>query len=231
MTFAVGVLGITAPAQFVWFAILGAFVVTVLVYAIGSVGAGAATPVKLTLAGVALSAVLGGFTSAIVLKSTDTLDVMRFWGVGSIGGRALDILPATLPIIVVGLILGLATARSLNALALGDDLARSLGVTIGRTRIVVIIAVTLLAGTAVAIAGPIGFVGLMVPHVVRWFVGTDQRWILTMSLVIAPILLIASDIVARVILPSGELRVGLVTALIGAPVLIALVRRRGVSAL
>lgn len=231
VTFAVGVLGITAPAQFVWFAILGAFVVTVLVYAIGSVGAGAATPVKLTLAGVALSAVLGGFTSAIVLKSTDTLDVMRFWGVGSIGGRALDILPATLPIIVVGLILGLATARSLNALALGDDLARSLGVTIGRTRIVVIIAVTLLAGTAVAIAGPIGFVGLMVPHVVRWFVGTDQRWILTMSLVIAPILLIASDIVARVILPSGELRVGLVTALIGAPVLIALVRRRGVSAL
>ncbi|MEB4615697.1 iron chelate uptake ABC transporter family permease subunit, partial [Leucobacter sp. M11] len=100
VTVAVGFLGITAPAQFVWFAIAGAFIVTILVYAIGSVGVGAATPVKLTLAGVALSAVLGGFTSAIVLKSTATLDVMRFWGVGSIGGRALDILPATLPIIV-----------------------------------------------------------------------------------------------------------------------------------
>ena len=231
VTVAVGFLGITAPAQFVWFAIAGAFIVTILVYAIGSVGVGAATPVKLTLAGVALSAVLGGFTSAIVLKSTATLDVMRFWGVGSIGGRALDILPATLPIIVVGLVLGLACARSLNALALGDDLARSLGVTVGRTRVLVIIAVTLLAGTAVAIAGPIGFVGLMVPHVVRWFVGTDQRWILTLTLVVSPILLILSDILARILLPTGELRVGLVTALIGAPVLIALVRRRGVSAL
>ncbi|MEB4615698.1 iron chelate uptake ABC transporter family permease subunit, partial [Leucobacter sp. M11] len=104
-------------------------------------------------------------------------------------------------------------------------------VTVGRTRVLVIIAVTLLAGTAVAIAGPIGFVGLMVPHVVRWFVGTDQRWILTLTLVVAPILLILSDILARILLPTGELRVGLVTALIGAPVLIALVRRRGVSAL
>lgn len=231
VTVAVAFLGITAPGQFVWFAIAGAFVVTVLVYAIGSVGAGAATPVKLTLAGIALSAVLGGFTSAIVLKSTETLDVMRFWGVGSIAGRSLDVLAATGPLILLGLVLGLACARSLNALSLGDELATALGVRVGRTRIVVVIAVTLLAGTAVAIAGPIAFVGLMVPHVVRWFVGTDQRWILTMTIVVAPILLIVSDIVARIILPTGELRVGLVTALIGAPVLILLVRRRGVSGL
>ncbi|MFD4233289.1 FecCD family ABC transporter permease [Streptomyces sp. NPDC058542] len=231
VTFAVAVLGYTAAGQFIWFALGGAFGLTVLVYALGSIGADRGTPVKLTLAGVAFTAVCGGFTSAMALKSTTTFDVMRFWGVGSIGGRSLDILPVALPLIGAGLLLGLVSAGSLNALALGDDIARSLGTRLAVTRVAVILAVTLLAGTAVAVAGPISFVGLMVPHIVRWFVGPDQRWILPVTVVVAPAFLLAADIIGRVVLPSGELRVGLVTALVGAPVLVTLVRRRKVSTL
>ncbi|WP_329023304.1 FecCD family ABC transporter permease [Streptomyces sp. NBC_00690] len=231
VTFAVAVLGLTDPAQFVWFALAGAFGLTVLVYTLGSLGADRATPVKLTLAGVALTAVFSGLTSALTLKSLATLDLMRFWGVGSIGGRNLDILSIAGPLIGAGLLIGLLTARSLNALALGDDNARALGVPLGVTRVGVVLSVTLLAGTAVAVAGPIAFVGLMVPHVVRWFTGPDQRWILPLTILVAPAFLLAADVVGRVVMPSGELRVGLVTALVGAPVLVALVRRRNVSGL
>ncbi|AXG82005.1 FecCD family ABC transporter permease [Streptomyces paludis] len=231
VTFAVAVLGYTGAGQFIWFALAGAFGLTVLVYTLGSIGADRGSPVKLTLAGVAFTAVCGGFTSAMALKNTTTFDVMRFWGVGSIGGRSLDILPVALPLIGAGLVLGLCSAGSLNALALGDDLARSLGTRLALTRVVLVLAVTLLAGTAVAVAGPISFVGLMVPHIVRWFVGPDQRWILAVTVVVAPAFLLAADIIGRVILPSGEMRVGLVTSLVGAPVLVALVRRRKVSAL
>ncbi|MFJ3667087.1 FecCD family ABC transporter permease [Streptomyces sp. NPDC090106] len=229
VTFAVAVLG--GAFQFLWFALGGALVLTVLVYALGAIGADRASPVKLTLAGVAFSAVCSGVTSALVLKSTATLDVMRFWGVGSIGGRSLDILPVALPLIATGVLLGLASARSLNALALGDDSARALGTRLTLTRVTVVVAITLLAGTAVAVAGPISFVGLMVPHTVRWFVGPDQRWILPLTVLVAPCFLLVADIVGRIVLPSGELRVGLVTALVGAPVLVVLVRRRKVSSL
>ncbi|MEL5960975.1 iron chelate uptake ABC transporter family permease subunit [Streptomyces sp. CLV115] len=231
VTFAVAVLGCTGADQFIWFALAGAFGLTVLVYTLGSIGADRGSPVKLTLAGVAFTAVCGGFTSAMALKNTTTFDIMRFWGVGSIGGRSLDILPVALPLIGAGLVLGLCSAGSLNTLALGDDLARSLGTRLALTRVVLVVAVTLLAGTSVAVAGPISFVGLMVPHIVRWFVGPDQRWILPVTVVAAPAFLLAADIVGRVVLPSGEMRVGLVTALVGAPVLVALVRRRKVSTL
>ncbi|MFE1801632.1 FecCD family ABC transporter permease [Streptomyces sp. NPDC059517] len=231
VTFAVAVLGIGGASQFLWFALGGAFVLTVLVYALGAIGPDRASPVKLTLAGVAFSAVCSGITSALVLKSTATLDVMRFWGVGSIGGRSLDILPLALPLIGTGVLLGLASARSLNALALGDDSARALGTRLTLTRVTVVLAITLLAGTAVAVAGPISFVGLMVPHTVRWFVGPDQRWILPLTVLVAPSFLLVADIVGRIVLPNGELRVGLVTALVGAPLLVVLVRRRKVSSL
>lgn len=231
VTMAVGLLGITAPLGYVWFALLGAGAVTIIVYLLGSVGGGRATPAKLTLAGVAIGAVLGGVTTAIVLASRDTFDDMRFWGVGSIGGRDLDTVVSFAPLIALGVLIAFAVARPLNALALGDELATSLGVKIGHIRIAVIVAVTLLAGTATALAGPIGFVGLMVPHVVRWFVGPDQRWIIAFTVIVAPILLLSADIVGRIILPSGELRVGLVTAVVGAPVLILLARRKSVSGL
>ncbi|MEX0161081.1 MULTISPECIES: FecCD family ABC transporter permease [unclassified Microbacterium] len=231
VTFAVGVLGLTAPGAYVPFALLGAFVLTVLVYTLGSFGRSGATPMKLTLAGVALGAAFTGFTTAIVLRDLGTLQVMRFWGVGSIGGRTLDQLAWAAPLIATGLVIALLCARSLNALALGDDLAQSLGARVRATRVLVIIAVTILAGTSVAAAGPIAFVGLMIPHVVRWFTGPDQRWVLTYSMVVGPAFLLVADILGRIVLPSGELRVGIVTALLGAPILIVLVRRRRVSGL
>lgn len=231
VTFAVGVLGLTAPGAYVPFALLGAFVLTVLVYTLGSFGRSGATPMKLTLAGVALGAAFTGFTTAIVLRDLGTLQVMRFWGVGSIGGRTLDQLSWAAPLIATGLVIALLCARSLNALALGDDLAQSLGARVRATRVLVIIAVTILAGTSVAAAGPIAFVGLMIPHVVRWFTGPDQRWVLTYSMVVGPGFLLAADILGRIVLASGELRVGIVTALLGAPILIVLVRRRRVSGL
>ena len=231
VTIAVGILGISNPLGYVWFALAGAAVATVLVYVIGSAGRGQATPIRLTLAGVALAAVLGGIATAITLKNPDAFDEMRFWGAGSIGGRDMDVVAALAPFFIVGIILALAISRPLNALAMGDDVGRSLGAHVGRTRVVVVVSVTLLAGAATALAGPIGFVGLMVPHMVRWIVGPDQRWILAYTLVCAPILLLVSDILGRVILPHGELRVGVVTAVVGAPVLIMLARRRNVSAL
>ena len=231
VTFAVGVLGLTTPGAYVPFALAGAFVLTVLVYALGSFGPSGATPMKLTLAGVALGAAFTGFTTAIVLRDLGTLQVMRFWGVGSIGGRTLDQLAWAAPLIAIGLLLALVSARSLNALALGDDLAQALGVRVRVTRVVVIIAVTLLAGTSVAAAGPIAFVGLMIPHIVRWFTGPDQRWVLAYSAVIGPTFLLLADILGRIALPNGELRVGIVTALLGAPILIILVRRKRVSGL
>lgn len=231
VTFAVGVLGLTAPGAYVPFALGGAFVLTVLVYVLGSFGPSGATPMKLTLAGVALGAAFTGFTTAIVLQHNSTLQVMRFWGVGSVAGRDLADLAWAAPLIGAGLLLGMLSARSLNALALGDDLAQALGARIRVTRVSVIIAVTLLAGTAVAAAGPIGFVGIMIPHAVRWFTGPDQRWVLTYSVVVGASFLLLADILGRVALPNGELRVGIVTGLLGAPVLIALVRRRQVSGL
>lgn len=231
VTFAVAVLGLTTPGAYVPFALLGAFVLTVLVYFLGSFGSSGATPMKLTLAGVALGAMFTGFTTAIVLQNRTTLDVMRFWGVGSVGGRTLDQLAWALPLIAAGLVIGLLCARSLNAMALGDDLAHSLGARVGITRIMVIVAVTLLAGTSVAAAGPIAFVGIMIPHVVRWFTGPDQRWVLTYSMIVGPIFLLLADILGRIALPNGELRVGIITGLLGAPVLVALVRRKQVSGL
>lgn len=226
VTFAVGVFGFSAPVQYVPFALAGAGLLTMLVWLLGSFGSGGATPAKLTLAGVALGAACSGLTTAIVLANRSTLDVMRFWGVGSVGGRPLEQLLWAAPLIALGLILAFICARPLNALALGDDLAQSLGTRIGLLRFGVVSAITLLAGVSVAAAGPIAFVGIMIPHVVRWFTGPDQRWVLLYSMIAGPVLLLLADVLGRVMLPTGEMRVGIVTALLGAPVLVALVRRR-----
>ncbi|MEN0130464.1 MAG: iron chelate uptake ABC transporter family permease subunit [Brevundimonas sp.] len=231
ITIAVAFFGLTSPSGYVWFAFGGAAIVTVLVYLIGSAGPGQATPEKLTLAGVALAAVLGGASQILTLRDPNLFAGMLSWSVGSIGGRSLALLGAIAPFIGLGLVLALFVARPLNALALGDELGRSLGARVGSTRTLTIVAVTLLAGGATALAGPIAFVGLMVPHAVRWFTGPDQRWIIAYSMVGAAILLLVSDIIGRVVLPSGELRVGLVTAFVGGPVLIVLARRRTASGL
>lgn len=228
---AIGLLGVTALSQYMWFAFGGAVVVTVLVYALGSIGSAGATPVRLTLVGIALGAVLGGFASATTMLNPNSFDDMLRWSAGSLAGRGWGTIATVAIPIAIGLLIGVIAGRPLNAVSLGDDLASSLGANVMRTRVLVVIAVTLLAGAATAAAGPIGFVGLMVPHVVRWFTGPDQRWIIPFSAVGAALLLLASDVVGRIILAPQELEVGIVTAFIGAPVLIALARRTKVSTL
>ncbi|MGO1412284.1 iron complex transport system permease protein [Brevibacterium sp. Mu109] len=227
----IAVFGVSSIEGYVWFAFAGALVVTVAVYIIGSAGRGGADPVQLTLAGVALGAVLGGVVTAMVLLDEVTFKKMLSWNAGSIVGRGWDVLLPVLPFLLVGIVLAIFAASSLNSIALGDDLAKALGVNIVRTRILVILAVTLLAGGATAIAGPIGFVGLMVPHIARWIVGPDQRWILVYTILLAPCLVLAADIVGRIVIRPGEFPVGIVTAFVGAPVLIVLVRRKKASGL
>lgn len=227
----VGVFGVSTISGYVWFAFAGALIVTLAVYAIGSAGRGGADPLRLLLAGVALGAALGGLTSALTLLDPGAFDKMRNWGAGTIVGRGLDLVGPVLPFIALGLVLAFLVARPLNAIALGDDMAAALGANVVRTRVLVVLAVTLLAGGATAIAGPIGFVGLMVPHVARWIVGPDQRWILAYTMALAPILLLVADITGRLIMRPAEVPVGIVTAFVGAPVLVILIRRRKMSGL
>jgi len=230
VTVAVGVLGVRDVQSYMWFAFAGALIVTLVVLALGSTRRGQ-SPVTTVLAGVCVTLVLNGAGQALELTNPDAFDAMRSWNAGSIVSRPLDLLWPTLPFFAIALILVFAVSGSLNAMALGDELAAAQGVRLVRTRILAIIALTLLAGGATAIAGPIGFVGLMVPHVARWFVGPDQRWIFAYSVLLAPSLLLGSDILGRVVMRPGEIPVGIVTAFVGAPVLIALVRQKKASGL
>lgn len=227
----VALFGVTTIGEYIWFSFAGAVVATVGVYFIGSRGRGGATPLRLTLAGVALGAVLGGISSGITLLRPAVFDSMRSWSAGTLSNRTWEIFTAVTPFIVVGALIALALARPLNAVAMGDDTAKSLGANITSTRVWTIVSVTLLCGAATAAAGPIGFVGLMIPHVSRWIVGPDQRWILAYTLVLSPVLLLVSDIAGRLVLRPAEMQVGIITAFIGAPVLIWLIRRRKVSTL
>lgn len=226
-----GIAGVSDAVGTLTLAYLGAFGASVLVYAVGSLGRGGPSPVRLILAGVALGAVLAGITRAIVLTDRQRFSRMTAWESGSLVDRDLSLLPVSAPFVLAGIVIALAIGSSLNAVALGDDLAAALGANVLRTRILAVIAVMLLAGTATALAGPIAFVGLMVPHVVRWIVGPDQRWIIAYSVVAAPILLVLADVAGRLVAQPSELPAGVVTALIGAPVLIVLARRRKASEL
>jgi len=223
--------GVTSPLGYVWLACAGALVLTVAVYAIGSAGGEAAGPVRLTVTGVAIGAVFAGLTTGLTLTHPDAFDRMRGWSAGSLLERGFDVVVPVLPLVLVGLALALGAAPGLNSITLGSDVARSQGVSVRRIQLVVLIAVTLLAGSATAVAGPLVFVGLVVPHVVRWTLGTDQRWIVLGSLVLGPALVVLSDVLGRVAVLPSEMPVGIVTAFVGAPVLIALVRRRSASAL
>ncbi len=237
-----GLLGVTAGASFavvlaiwifslgsllslVWFAFVGAAAASVLVYALGSVGRGGATPVRLALAGAAMNALLFALTRAVTLLDQATLDQFRFWAVGSLSGRDQEVASNMLPFIVVGLFMAVAVSRRLNALALGEDMARALGTGIGSTRALTGIAVTLLTGAAVAAAGPIAFIGLVVPHAVRAWFGPDQRWLIPASALAGPTMLLFCDIIGRVIARPGEVQVGIMTAAIGGPAFVVLVRR------
>jgi iron complex transport system permease protein len=228
---AVVAFGITAVEGYLWFAFLGALLATVIVFIIGSTGRGGGSPAKLTLAGVALGAVLSGITSGMLLADPEAFNALQSWNAGSLEYRDWPVIAPVLPFLLGGLVLAALITRALNAIALGDDVSAGLGVNLVVVRAIAVVVITVLAGGATAIAGPIAFVGLMVPHVARYIVGPDQRWIFAYTLVLAPILLLAADIVGRIVLRPGELPVGIVTACLGAPVLIALVRRTRMSGL
>ncbi|MCG0239709.1 MAG: iron ABC transporter permease [Firmicutes bacterium] len=214
------------PLQHIWFGFLGGLGSAALVYAIGSAGPGGATPVKLALAGMVVSALLGSWTTALLLLDQQALEVVRFWLVGSLAGRDLGVFRAVSPFLLAGIGGMLLLGRHLTVLSLGEEAARSLGMHTGRVRALVVGLVALMTGAAVAAAGPIGFVGLAVPHMVRGLVGPDYRWVLPLCLVTGPLVLLGADILGRVLARPGELPVGIVTALLGAPFLIALARRR-----
>lgn len=222
---AITFLGVTSPTGYVWFAFAGAAVAAAVVYGVGAIGREGATPVKLALAGTALTAGITSIITLLLITDSDTLNSYRRWSVGSIAGRDTDMLVPLLPFLLVGAALALLTGRTLNLLAMGDDLARGLGQNLHLVRAVAAGAVVLLAGTATALAGPIVFVGLVVPHLARPFTGPDYRWILPYSIVLGPVVLLAADVVGRLVARPGELEAGIVVAVVGAPALIAVVRR------
>lgn len=225
LTIGVAVFGVSAAGAGLWFAYLGAALATTAVTLLGGFGRGRVDPITLVLAGVALSATLGGITTFLTLIDERTFRSAHGWGLGALTLATPTDLLAVAPGIFGGLVLALVIARPLNAIALGDDLAASLGTRTGMIRVFCIVAITLLAGSATAITGGLSLVGLMVPHIIRWFTGPDQRWIICGSLLCGPILVLLADITGRVVAHPSEMQAGILTALIGAPVLIALVRR------
>ncbi|MBM7506975.1 iron ABC transporter permease [Nocardioides salarius] len=222
---AISLLGVTSVSGYLWFAFAGAALAAVVVYGAASLGFEGVTPVKLALVGAAVTATSTSVITVVLLADTQALDDYRFWQVGSLANRPLDVLTTVLPFVLVGLALSLAAGRVLNALALGDDVARGLGQDVVRGRLLVVLAVVLLCGSAVSMVGPIAFVGLAVPHLARVLVGLDYRWIVTVSALLGPVLLLGADVVGRLVVRPGELEAGLVVALVGAPVLLLIVRR------
>ncbi|WP_030322534.1 FecCD family ABC transporter permease [Streptomyces sp. NRRL B-3229] len=216
--------GVTSLSGYVWFAFLGAAAVGALVWFLG--GSRGATPVRLALAGTAISAALYGYLQAVMITDDQALNKMRFWTVGSLSSASTPTILQVLPFLAAGSLLALSLARPLNAMEMGDDTAKALGANLNRTRALAMLAATVLCGAATAACGPIVFVGLMVPHVVRSFTGPDLRWILPYATVLSPVLLLGSDVIGRIVARPAELQVGIVTALIGGPVFIFLVRRR-----
>uniref|UniRef100_A0AAU2W356 Iron chelate uptake ABC transporter family permease subunit n=1 Tax=Streptomyces sp. NBC_00008 TaxID=2903610 RepID=A0AAU2W356_9ACTN len=226
---AISFFGVTSLTGYVWFAFAGAAIVSVAVYLLG--GSRSATPVRLALAGTAVTAALYGYVNAVQLLDSAALDRLRFWTVGSLASANTETVGKVWPFIAIGVLLTLLIARPLNALEMGDDTARALGAHLTRTRVLAMLAVTLLCGAATAACGPIVFIGLMIPHLVRTITGPDMRWILPYAAVLSPVLLLGADVVGRIVARPSELQVGIVTALIGGPVFIHLVRRKRMSQL
>ncbi|GGO22306.1 iron ABC transporter permease [Microbispora rosea subsp. aerata] len=216
--------GVSTFTGYVWFALAGAAAVSVLVYAVG--GGRSATPARLALAGAAINAALYSYVNGTMLLNSASLETMRFWTVGSLAGADGGTAALMTPFIAAGLLLAMALARPLNALALGDDSARSLGAHPAKVRAAAIVAVTLLCGAATAACGPIVFVGLMVPHLVRALTGPDQRWMLPCCALLAPVLLLGADVLGRLVARPGELQAGIVTAVLGGPLFLYFVRRK-----
>jgi iron complex transport system permease protein len=223
--------GLASASGYIWVAMLGAALTAAFVYAVGSLGRGGATPLKLALAGAAISAALASLVSAVVLPRNDISDTFRLWQIGGVGGASWDQLGSVLPFLGAGFVICLAAARALNSLALGDDLAAGLGERVALVRAGAALGAVVLCGAATAVAGPIVFVGLVVPHTCRLLVGVDHRWLLPFSALSGAILLTAADVVGRVVARPAEIDVGILTAIIGAPFFIHIVRRQKVKSL
>ncbi|MFJ1789287.1 FecCD family ABC transporter permease [Streptomyces anulatus] len=228
---AVAFFGLTSPTGYIWTAIAGAAFSALFVYTVGTLGRGGATPLKLALAGAATSAAFASLVSAIILPRNDIAGSFKLWQIGGVGGASFERIGQVLPFLAVGFAVCLLSARALNSLALGDELAAGLGERVALARAVAALGAVLLCGAATAVAGPIGFVGLVVPHTCRLLVGVDHRWLLPLSTVLGAILLTAADVVGRIVARPSEIDVGIVTALIGAPFFIYIVRRQKVRAL
>ncbi|MCW1250487.1 iron chelate uptake ABC transporter family permease subunit [Acaricomes phytoseiuli] len=223
--------GAVQPLSYVWFGFLGAAFAAVVVYSVASMGREGATPVKLALAGAALTAGLFSLLNALLVSNQDALTAFRNWQVGSLAGKDWEQILTLLPFMLAGVLLVLGTGRWLNGLALGDDLARGLGQNPALARGVSGLGVVLLCGSATALAGPIAFIGLVVPHLLRTLIGTDYRWLLPYAVLTAPIILLAADVLGRVVMLPGEVAAGILTVFIGGPMFIVLVRARGAVSL
>ncbi|MET9345961.1 FecCD family ABC transporter permease [Streptomyces termitum] len=227
---AIAFLGVHTLSGYVWFAFLGAALASVAVYAIAARGRGGATPVKLALGGAAVNALLLSVTTGVLTTKAAALDEFRFWQIGSLDGRDTAVLGQIWPFLLLGAVLVLSVARGLDALALGEDVAKGLGQKVATVRIVGGLGATVLTGAAVAAAGPLAFVGLAVPHIARAIVGSDHRWVLPMAALVGPVMVLVADVAGRIVFPPGEVPAGVMTALIGVPFLVTLVRRKAVPA-
>lgn len=224
-------LNISSAGQYIWLALAGAAITAVFVFGIGSMGRGGATPIKLVLAGAAISAALSSLVTAIMIPRAHVMDQFRFWQVGSVGAGTWSGITTFIPFLLIGMLIAFLTAPALNALALGDDVATGLGVKTGTLRLIAALAGVLLCGATTALAGPIGFIGLLATHVIRLILGSDLRFVIPMSAVTGAIILTVSDVAGRLIGSPGELEVGVVTAFVGAPILIILAMRSKVRSL
>ena len=223
--------GLWTQTSMIWVAVLGAAGAALFVYVVGSLGRGGATPLKLALAGAATSAAFASFITAIMLPRNDIAGNIRSWQIGGVGGASFEVIRQGLPFLIVGFVICLLSARSLNSLALGDEVASGLGERVAVVRAVAALGAVLLCGAATAIAGPIGFVGLVVPHLCRLLIGIDNRWLLPFSALTGAALLVAADILGRIVARPSEIDVGIITALIGAPFFIYIVRRQKIREL
>ena len=219
-------LGVTSPLPQAGLAAVGALLASVVVFSLGGVGRRGSSPATLALAGVVLTSLLLSLVSTVVLLDAAALDAYRFWTVGAVSGRDPQVLVSVLPMLAVGLVLAGVNAPALDLLGLGDDVAQGLGVSVRRSRLTGLLAVALLTAAATAVAGPLAFLGLVVPHVARSLTGPAHRWLVPVSGLAGAVLALLADVAGRLVARPGELQVGIVLALVGAPVLIALVRSR-----